>query len=212
MSFCEDLNDMIDNNYEPSSWQSCGQADEISEDTRFVVATTMPNTGLMCGGDGCVFGEWAWFNDVDDLIDYVTRYIIPFELCDLEEQDPRVVILGDGDAHIFDLPFAEKHIPIKDELQRLWNKLQALKGKGATYEQVKAALLESDKRSREIDGELVFGFMVFDNYRDACAEVLSQMNPLDENRKGVETILKRELITPDANEFLKRLFSDYSIE
>ncbi len=212
MSFCDYWKDMIDNNYEPSSWQSCGQVDDIGENTRFVVATTMPNTGLMCGGDGCVYGEWAWFNDVNDLIDYVTHYVIPFELCALEEQDPRVVMLGDGDAHIFNLPFAEKHVPIKDELQRLWNKLRVLKEGGATYEQVKAALLESDKRNQEIDGELVFGFMLFDNYRDACGEVLSRMNPFDENRKGVKTILKRKSVTPDVNDFLKRLFSDYSIE
>lgn len=211
MSFCEDLKDMINNNYAPSSWQSCGQVDDICEITRFVVTTVMPNMGLMCGGDGCVCGEWAWFNDFNDLIDYVMNYVIPFELCVLEDQDPRVVMSGNGDAHIFDLPFAKIHIPIKDELQRLWNELHELKEHGATYEQVKELLLESAKRGCEIDGELAFGFMLFDNYRDACAEVLSRMNPFDENKKGIETILKRKSVTPDANEFMKRLFSDYSI-
>ena len=209
MGFKEDLKEMIDENYDSSSWQSCGQVDDINEHTRFVVATTMPNTGLMCGGDVCEYGEWAWFNDVNDMIDYVIHLVIPMRLCDLEEQDPRPAMTGNGDAHIFDLPFAEGHIPIKNEFYRLWNELRTLKESGAKYEQVKAALLESDKRNKDIDGEVVFGFILFDNYRDACAEMLSRMLPSDENKNGIETILKRKSIAPDANDFLQRLFSEY---
>lgn len=202
---------MITDNCDPGSWQSCGQVDEICKDTRFVVATTMPNTGIMCGGDGCVFGDWAWFNTIDDLIDYITHYVIPIHLCELEEQDPVPVMTGNGDEHIFKLPFSEHNIPIKNELQRLWKELNTLKTNGATYTQVKAALLESDRRGNEIYGELVFGFMCFDNYIEACAELLSRMNPLDENRKTVENILKQKTINRSDSEQLKNLFAEYSI-
>ena len=211
MGVSTNLQEMIAAHYDPSSWQSCGQEDDICINTRFVVATTMPNTGFMCGGDGCVFGDWAWFNYLDEYIDYITHYVIPMHLCEMEEQDPQVVMTGMGDERIFNLSFAENHLPIKDELQRLWQELNALKKNGATYLQVKAALLESSRRNSEMDGEMVFGFICFDGCLEACEELLHRISPLDENRKIVETIIKRQAIRADENERLKDLFAEYSI-
>ena len=210
MGFREDLREMIDENYEPSRWKSCGRQDDICESTHFVIATIMPNTGIMCGGDGCEFGEWAWFNDVNDMIDYVTNLVIPINLCDLEEQDHRPVMVCDSDEHIFDLPFTEKCVPIKDELHRLWKELRDLKETGATFQQVETALLESDKRSREIDGEFVFGFMCFSDYKSACKKLLDRMLKTDENRVDIVRIAKSATLNPiDAELLAKILFESY---
>lgn len=212
MSFYEDLKDMIENNHAPESWISCAQVEEIRPDTHFVIATTMINTGFMCGGDGCVFGEWAWFNDANEMIDYVTNLVIPMNLCALEDKDPAPAMTGDGDEDIFGLPFSEERVVIKDELQRLWRELRELKSSGADFAKVFAALAESDKRSQEIDGELIFGFMTYDNLRAASEELLRLINnPLDENRKGLLTAMGRGFAGPGDGEFIRKLFINYPI-
>lgn len=208
MSFRADLKEMINGNYEPSCWQSCGQVDEINSKTHFLIATVMPNTGLMCGGDGCVSGAWAWFNDVNDLIDYVTHYAIPINLCVLEGQNPMPVMSGDGDEHIFELPFSEKHVPIKEELRRLSKELQALKRTGADYLQIKKALLESSRRNDEIDGDIIFGFMCFDNLAAACKELLRIINPLGKNKDKLTELLNNTAISQADSKWLRRLFTE----
>ena len=88
MSFISDLRNMIGSNTDACNWISCAQQDEIGAGTKFVIAATEINNGFMCGGDGQLFGEWAWFNDLADLYDYLLHLAIPFNLCTLEDQAP----------------------------------------------------------------------------------------------------------------------------
>ena len=208
MSFRKDLKEMIDTNSEVFNWITCGQFDDICEDTRFVVATTQINNGTMCGGDGRVFGEWTWFNNPQDLCDYITHLAILLNLCILEDQDPRLVMNGLNDEDIFGYEFSPKNIPIRDELNRLWKRLKDVEKSNLTFDAIKDALRQSQQNCEEIDGELIFGYKWFDNYKEACQELLCYMGPLDENASIISRISKSNTLREDEVVFLQMAFAD----
>lgn len=206
MRFLMELKNAMRLNGDVSGWITCAQRESIDTDTKFVIAATQINNGIMCGGDGCEMGEWAWFNTVDDLYDYLLYLAIPLKLCELEGQDPLVVMDGGNTERLFSLEYDKNHVAIKEDLFRLYNKLVALRERNAGYQSIKEALLESNARCDNTDGCLIFRFYFFDGYREAGKELIRQTGCLNENRERVKTTIARDVLSEEDSEFLSGQF------
>lgn len=212
MSFIEDFKAMVDGNVDVGSWVTCAQQDTIGENTKFIISAAEINNGMMCCGDGEQCGEWTWFNDMNDLYDYLLNLAIPLNLCMLEDQDPMLALNAEGNRHLFNCEYSEENVAVKDDIKKLYDTLLKLRERNAGYDEIKKALLESNKRCEDTYGGLIFRFYCFDNYHDAGKELLKMVSLSDGGTdKIVSEILFENSLNADAAKALARLFIENGI-